>query len=499
MANSSQIDAIRARIRDTYNVDLSAIVEDDNKIRRKIGDDTVVPIEIYEDGTSYSYNGSSAVVPDLETFSFGDVALDQRLYTRRVEQNLEEALRFSQSCLEVRQTYMELAKLRNDTRFKLEEFIRLDLIHLQEVAAKLYELPWLEAVDEVGALTSASAEGQSRQDVVTSMMAEGGTGTAYSGILSNKSVDAYISTAAQLAQDSASFNQAAIEAGTKAETTYRAGFDLATWIVALASTKGELAQLQGRLASAKRKADYLKKDKGFRSHRAAVSRQIAYAQADELTRSHSIINYNERLNSSGDLFRRYLRCLIERVLVVKMGLKDSYKLDIPLSNPPTGDILDLLSTWLVDVQNELSKYKRSQRTVVRSVKSKAITVSGKGGFGGALDILHTEFTIDTSTIPDPNSLLRGIAFEYVGNQQNPISLTALPPAGAYIPVDRGGSPDTLQFGRVFPLTAALDLKPQHADVFWNGNPSGDWKVDGLFEQNAGTLDAIVMHLWLAEL
>jgi hypothetical protein len=500
MPSPTEIEKIRTDLATDYAIDLAGIYSDVNNLGKIIVDKTkpISSMEIYGGSATYTSNASSAFVPDLETLKYSDISPDQRLYSRRVEQNLEEALRYSQSCLQIRQEYGEIAKLRNDTRFKGEEFIRLDLVHNQEVAAGLYQLPWQEARDEQIALESTIPEVSAQQTIIQEMMQSGAGGNKYSSVLSDASVQAYIDSAAQLAKNSASFNKSEIHDGTAATTNYRTKIEFATWLQTLASLKGNLPQLNGRLSTAKRKEDYLRQDVGFRSHRAAISRHLAYLQVREHCRDNSPLNYNERLTSEKVLFESNLRCLIERVKSLQPGLKDNYSIDLPLADPETGKILDEVSPWLIRVQNELTKYKRGQRLFVQSIWSDKITITSRGG-GRPLESFDFSLPVDTTGMLAEKPLLRGVAFEYSGSYNRPLMLQVLPPAAAYIPTDRAGRPDTLQFGRVFPITPALDIKPQHPDVFWNGAPSGDWKIQGMFDQSVGNIDSFVMHIWLAAL
>jgi hypothetical protein len=407
-----------------------------------------------------------------------------------VEHNLEEAIRYSQNCLQIRQQYSETAKLRNDTRFKGEEFIRLDEVHLQEVDAGLYRLPWQEAADERTALEFAVSFARTQQAITEES----------SAVLSNDRVSEYIRDTAKLATDSINIagRQDLIKDGTTKTTQYRTGLEYAAWLQTSAAVKGSAAQLRGKLSTAQRKEAYLRKDEGFRAHRAAISRQLALLQIREHCRPDSVLNYNERLTQQKSLFDANLQCLIERVIALKPGLKDSYDIEVTLEAPRTGSILDTLSVWLVKVQSELSKYKRTQRLAVYSIWSGALTVV-PGNAGNTADTFQADLVVDVNAVPATKSLLRGVAFEYIGQQQRPISLKVLPPQGTYIAVDRGGQPDTLQFGRVYHAAPGLELKPQHSDVFWNGSPLGTWKVEGRFNQTAGVINGLVMHLWLASL
>ena len=90
--------------------------------------------------------------------------------------------------------------------------------------------------------------------------------------------------------------------------------------------------------------------------------------------------------------------------------------------------------------------------------------------------------------------MRGIGFEYVGQNQLPVTLKVFPSPNAALG-DSG--PSSLILGRIYPIAPNLDMKPQHADALWNGSPIGTWKVEGEFDLHAGTIDRIIMHVWTA--
>ena len=274
---------------------------------------------------------------------------------------------------------------------------------------------------------------------------------------------------------------------------YRCGLDLATWLGTLAATTANVAQVNAKLTIVSRKEEYLRKDEVFRTHRAEISRQIAWLQIGEHCRDYSELNYNKKLQQLKALFDANIRCLIERVGPLAQGLKDCYNIDFPLAAPNTGDILNNVSVWLVQIQNELSKYKRAQRLSIFSKwNSGAVNTSQINSSG--LTKLQAEFVVDSSDGPTERALLRGIGFEYVGQNQLPVTLKVFPPANASSG-DSGTRP--LILGRIYPIAPNLDMKPQHADALWNGSAIGTWKVEGEIDLHAGTIDKIIMHLWAA--
>jgi hypothetical protein len=498
MPSSINIETIKESSSTQYKIDLTNIATDQQKLNDIITEPAEIdPKLIYTQAVTFSSDQSLALVPDLETFPYSDVSTDPRLYTRRIEQNLDEGVRFVQNCLQMRQYYAELGKLRSDTRFKAEEFFRLDAVHIEEVAAGLYELPWKEASNDSGALQDAVAQTVAQQAVIDEMMQTGSTSKKYSGILSDTSVIEFIGKSAQLARDSSGNNPLEVYKGTTETATYRSNLENATWVQALAAIESSLAQLRGKLSTAQQKADYLRKDIGFRSHRAAISRYLAYLQMAEHCRANSVINYAERLERQRELFKSNLVGLIQRVNALVGGLKDIYGVDIPLNPPARGRILDDLSVWIVNVQEEVAKVKRTHRLSITSMWTNSVITVTPRSSAARLDTFSVDIEVDMSDLPAANSMLRGVAFEFLGQQTKPLVLNVLPPQGAYDAVNRGGNADTLRFGRVGPFSPAADPKPQHADVFWNGAPAGVWRIGGTFDQNAGPLEAIVMHLWVA--
>jgi hypothetical protein len=487
MGTPVDVEAIKSQASSQYGIDLGSLANAEKQLK-EISEhpDQIESKQIYAASTTFS-DDSLALVPDLETFAYADVGSDPRLYPRRIEQNLDEAIRYVQICLQLRQYYSDTAKLRNDTRFKGEEFVRLDSVHIEEVTAGLYKLPWMEAFEDGQALQKAIAETTNQQNVVDAMKK--------AGPLSPTSITDFISGSAQLARDSSGNSPQEVYKGAKATTTYRTEIESATWDQALAAIKASLEQLNGKLKIAQFREVYLRKDEGFRAHRAAISRYLAYLQLAEHCRSNSAINYAQRLDHQKALFQSNLIALIQRVNSLLAGLKNIYGVDVAFKAPETGKMLDDLSVWIAEVQNELSKVKRTHRLIVASVWTSNLKVTPRPD-ATSLDTFEADITVNGTGLP-PKPKLRGVAFEYTGQHGRPLVLNVLPPPGAYDAVNTGGGPDKLQFGRVCQFSPAAELRPQHADVFWNGSAWGAWHIEGAFDQGLGALDAVVMHLWMA--
>jgi hypothetical protein len=315
----------------------------------------------------------------------------------------------------------------------------------------------------------------------------------FSTLLTEEKIKHHVENSSFITANVAKTNQDLV--GTRATETanYRSGVELATWLETFAASKANVAQLTAKLSIAQRKEKYLRLDEVFRTQRAELSRQIAWLQIHEHCREDSELNYNKKLRQLKALFDANIRCLIERVGPLAHGLKDYYNIDRPLTAPKTGDILDNVSVWLVQVQNEFSKYKRAQRLSIFS-KWNLGSINTSQIDSNGLTKLHAEFVVDKSDGPNEKALLRGIGFEYVGQNQLPVTLKVFPSPNASLG-DSG--PSSLILGRIYPIAPNLDMKPQHADALWNGSAIGTWKVEGEFDLHAGTIDRIIMHVWTA--
>lgn len=481
MPSKEEVGKIQVAFARQYDLDLLGIHSDSAALKTSL----LAPSNNGA-ATFYTYNGNEAVVPDLETTDASQIVPDQRLSIRQIEANLDEAGKYSQACLQLRAQYGEIAKNRNDTRFKGEEFLRLDAVHLQEIDAGLYKLPWQEAADEAAGLEAAVAQANVQQGIPQEMTGDIPGTQQYAAILSAQGMTDQIKGNAFITKNVANTMKDDVSKTALSTAAYRTHMELATWLNTLAGARSSAAQLNSRLLIAKRKEDYLRKDEGFKLQRAYISEQLAWLQIAEHCRSGSVLNYDERLKATKALFDENLRSLVERTLVIGQGLKGVYGINLPIGDLPTGGILDQISPWIVKATDALSKWKRTQRlTTVQIVGTKLLAASDGKTF-------ETTFTVEDSALPSENSLLRGANFEFTGDNRLPISAAVTPPAG----VTLGGSVAPLRFGRVCSVAPSLELKPLHSDLLWNGSPKGLWKLTGTLPSKLSSTDEMIMYLWV---
>jgi hypothetical protein len=484
MPNNDEVARIETDFARQYDLDLPGIRQDAASLREAVAG----PINNNGAATFYTYNGTQAFIPDLETIDPSQVVPDPRLSIRHIEANLDEAAKYSQACLHLRMQYGELARHRNDTRFKGEEFVRLDAVHLHEVDEGLYKLPWQEAADDAEGLELALAQATVQQSIPDAMTGDVANGQKYAKLLSDQVMSDQIKQNAFISRSIANTEKDKVEKLANSTATYRAHMEYATWQETLAAAKATVAQLNAKLKVAKRKEDYLRKDEGFKLQRAFISRQLAWLQISEHCRSGSELNYDERLRATKSLFDGNLRPLIERAVVVNDGLKQVYGIDLPLGAIAKGGILDQISAWLVKVSDTIATWKRTQRlTIVQIGVADKVTIAPDG------KTFETTFTVNDLNLPNSDALLRGVNFEFIGDSRAPVSVSVTPPAGVVL----GGNIAPLWLGRVCPVAPSLELRPQHADLLWNGSPKGNWKVTGSLTSNSGSaVDQIIMYLWV---
>ncbi len=482
MSSPRNIDKTLQAFASQYDVQLDLVAKETDSLKNHIKQphSGVSSIDIYKGHFVSPIDAVSATVPDIETINFSDVKVDPKLTPRFVEQNLDEANEFCRKCLSIRAQYRETAKLRNDVRFKFEEFVRLDEIHIQEVKAGLYKLPWQDMEDELVGLEAALQEANASETAITNLLNTGDVST-------RANLD-YVAKHAKVARNSATRNHDVVETDSTSTGTTTKNIERASWSQRLHAAKENVAQLNAKVEIGLRKVVYLKSDEVFRAQRAAVSRNLALMQIQEHARDNSALNYDQQLKWLASRFTHVLTLLIERLNVVHYGLAKFYGINPPVLSPATGEILDSAATWLNEAADQLSKHKKWQKLLVLSEAGSLHLTdddgSGTTSFSCGIDLNNAD-------LPGTTVLLRGIAIEYIGDLQRPISVIVTPPEGA---TETG---DEILIGRVCPFSVGLELGPRNADYFWNGSPQGTWQLRGSFDSSGGSINELIVHFWVA--
>jgi hypothetical protein len=509
-----------------YFFDITSLNRDGSALRTAVGAAAPPPapglllpnsVSTYLEALS---TGGTAVVPELETFNFADLSEDTTIRDRLIEQNLDEALRYLQNCVILRKEYGDIAKLHLDTSLKMQEFFRLDDIHQMEVAAGLYEIPYHEADFNRKATEDALKEAKEQHRIFGDLYGTTPTtanvfGTNITlpapdwrgaltphGLASGYGVIEAANSSTIIASKPFYHNSQhpdvhhEVSAHARLLAEYRSRLEGATWHFNVQTTRGNLAELEGRLQVAGLKRDYAWKDITFRAKRAGVSRQLAYVQLEEHTRTNSVLNYSDRLANIAKLFDLSARQLVIRVLALRRAANALYQITTPFQVPTTGTMVDRIAEWLLVLQDQISRVRRRQKTSIFTV-----LLSGKiASFANTLrtNPFNVSLTLNSNDTWQTPGLLRGFALEYLGGVIKPLQFKVSPPASATGRLSGSNDPSVSLFvGRVLPISNSADIRPQHVDATWNGDPYGTWQIacsDNLAQMG---VEDVALHLWLA--
>lgn len=465
--------------------------------------------EIYLSSISTD-NASPSLVNDIEQFEFSEETEDNTLRDRLVERNLEIACELLQDCLALRREFNDIAKLYVETRLKSEEFFRLDAIHQLEVAAGLYELPYKEAKREFEAASQTLQAGAAQRDIPHDVFEKSLQEKGWGGVLTQNGIgnpplgkgraNALAAELAAIPFPRNDRRHSELATAAVHMSDYRFRLEEASWYMTQSANDVAYIWHQAKHDITKEKMEYAQKDIVFRSSRAMVSRQLAWAQLEENTRTNSPINFHERLERMRPLFDIAARQLVKRILALRRGVESLYGINTPELGPPQrGHLLDDLAVWLMHVKNEIDTVALSQKSTLVSINMSELAAKSDIDF---MMLRQTQpfdirFSLEQQDTYSISGLLRGITFEYLGSSNSPISLSVYPPGTVTRNLsDPGGSPDRLILSRIVPVALGLDIRPQHSEATWNGDPYGEWRVvcDRNFANDG--IDDLIMYLWV---
>jgi hypothetical protein len=434
------------------------------------------------------------VVPELEPRDFSAFSPDPGIRRTLIEVNLDAALRYLQACVALKNEFGTVAKLYIDSSLKAVEFFILDAIHSREIDAKLYENPWLEAIEEINQ-TQAAVKNLGIQINTALGVAESILSPANRSAYGTNTFAAWANQNPTAPGANDPTIKAALSDLMKKMSDYNLSITQQSFEMSYYSALAIAPQLQAKLDTAIRNAPYFEKDIAFRSMRRAVSQTLAYKQLDENTRPSSILNYEKRLSDIRSLFEITLDKLVVRVLSIRSAARDLYGIDTALVPPVRGELVNYLSQWLLEVQDKIGKYRRSERISIFSISLKDAL---SGNISHIANNTGAVFGISNKDTSNRNGLLRGVGFDYAklrASATRPLSLNVRPPD----PQPGAGTDIPLVFGRVLSITDGLELRPQYSEVVWNDSPYGSWNVllPKSYHDEVPNLADVFMYLWLA--
>lgn len=479
MAESISIDAIQLDVAATFGLDPDDIRVNAGLVADRISQNNKESASsIYESVLS---GLPIRMVPDIEEVAFSDVVSDDRIRRRLIEKNLDSANKYLAQCLSLRNMYYETSKLYVDAALKSLEFWLLDEIHKLEVRARVYELPYDEAIAELRGAESSLEELNKQQKIYADLIASRGKNPPYQGLLSEKVIVSTADaegTAAQIQEDNVAKADKLI-AAHKEMANRRLRMETASWDFGVRSVAAISQDTRGRIGRLTRRVAFTEKDIKFRASRAEVSRNVAWLQLWEHSRNGSPLNYKERLDGIRQKFNQSAQLLILHTRALQDAPRDLYGIELEFSEPPRGGLVDGLWKWLTQMQEQIGIFHQRQRVANCRIEVPIID-SKSGAYNVTLE--------DTS---GAMGVMRGVALEYFGSITTPISVSILPPVGG-VP----DQPAEILAGRVLPYGPGLELRPQYIEQTWNGRPYGDWRVALLGDLQPDSIRSVAIYIWL---
>lgn len=477
-----ELDTIKNSVADLYSVNLNRIDLDlesssdavQNYVSRK-------PVEIAED-----------LIPKLEEREITSPPKAPHLSYLRIEQNIDEAYRYAQNCLRLKREFGEIAKLWADVHYKSEEFFGLDKIHLEEISAGLFKLPWQEAENQKNAAEEALRIANEQEVDLLSLFGEKEAQSHYFGQLSKDSVQELAVRTADAATLDAK-QKPDIRTAVEWTSNHRSSIEVAGWDQRKKGFQKEIARLGEEISSLERKLVYLKKDEEFRALRAQVSRDIAYLQLNEHTESGAVLNYRERLDAIKPVFEQSYQSVCQRVIKISEGFNSLHGIELRIDRVAQGSRSEYIATWIAKAQEALLAVKRKQKvhtyTILARTSEETTANNGQKRFVSTFDF-------DEHSQKFKKAFLRGLNIEALNKLTHPINVSIEPPEDL---VNHEGQNlrKGLILGQVSETSPNSTQRPQHTDTLWNLPLSGKWRVTANVEMEFPKVDGFLMHLWLA--
>lgn len=437
------------------------------------------------DGSSIA-NDRQYWIPVLDDINPADV-VEAPLYpvdVRSIEQNIDECARLIDAADRLRDKYTDLAAHYLDARLRIEEFLRNDEVHKLEVAAGIYELPWQEAETEYGALQVRVRHLELARNYAQQALDTGELG----GVEVERQVTMLKQ---QTANTKNTYDNADIAAfDTENLARQRMGLEVRSWTVNLRMLEAQHEEAKSRVDGAGKRASYLRNDIAFRQSRTLIARDLTYQRLYEHCQKNGEVSYPQRLAEIKSVFDTYAQQIILRVRAIYVGASSLYRLNVTHPELTKGQIFEAARRWLSETRDLVLRYKHFELTRVFSF-SVALQSHKHDVLKAITD--GVSFDIARRDTAGADGLLRGIALEYVGEPNLPISVSAIVPSGVPVRPEM----NEFLFGRVLqPQTS--DLQPQYLQQSWNGSPYGTWRLQ--LSPNSPPLTKLTdvfVHLWIA--
>lgn len=456
----------------------------------------------------------AATLPDASPLKFVSSDADLQTVTGgnhpywAVEPLMQQATVLLDRALETDQKHFALAVQQFNARLEVTQFLALDAIHKDEIAAHLYDLPGMEAQADLDVLKSHQA---SKAELDAN----------YATIL-NHMDDATFQRLKLLAQDLAYQNidmsknsfaniQVSVLGYDPKTTSFRGVIpndvveqfektfpvQQAQHHIEERQYRLQMEDLGLRQDSVEKKATYYRKDADFKSRRREVALGIMASKYDAMSTTGGALDYDSQLKELAALQRTDVSEAYSRLLAIQRGIKVIYGFDVDHFPEPWPFSLQKAVTWLRAAHAALSYYALWDQPYVQriSLRSELGDAAFDTGIGSGWKLMLPQKLFAGLSIR-----LRGIAAYAVDSGGGFYDLEfQLPGITTPMPADQRSVPPCWVRGV---RSRAIAYQPEiHAPTaVYNLSPIGTWEIKlgdrSVAEAKSRTLRDVELDLYL---
>lgn len=457
-------------------------------------------------------------------FSFYQDDMDDQFIESHVEPLIDQAADLLDRCLKDRSTYDDLCSKLLYVLVEVEEFRKLDQIHLDEQKAGIYETPYNVSLAQYEAerhyQASLKAVQQSLSTTFETTLDNNTVNEVRNAMLCNawlSGLPSFYQGTGQFTYLTPSFNNVKKQVdkhyldNAKLITKYNLALQRTDYELNKLSNEANLSLSEKRLFGLKKQADWEREKVRFQQRRTVVARDLQDFKAKAALDADGALNYAKRIIPLKQRFARDFRDALARIQVVEKGLKKLYGYDFPYPKDETAiDYYDQCLMWTRHVIQWVLKFSRNEQNTVIPISLKQIIAPAQ--FNEMIKSGEIKFDLIENHFPGMcNIRLRGLSLhskEHRDSENRLWKIIITPPKESRILHFLTGKSAELSqafvepcfFGRVF--ERHLNKAPDIIGItsLYNVSPLGKWKINVLGaipSQNSEKLEDIIIDFQLA--
>jgi hypothetical protein len=432
-------------------------------------------------------------------FSFSTAVQDESLSPLHIEPLIDQAADLFDRAIRDRATWDDLATKAFNLALELNEYIETDVIHQEEEAGGVYDVPAIQSQQQYGAESLNEAYQKYNKHLAENVLNSEFSNAKWNEIYNAARRAAWLTGLVPYTWKDQTFtgyvqhtygavtDTVAHLAMSAAES--QASQNLTTqyynWLLQK-EVFDTLAEVSSRLAAGlKARADWDQKNAGFMRRRTLVARKYQDIKAKAAAAADGFLNYTKRLPSLRDRFQQDFRDAVARMRTIAEGLRLVYDYNDPIpTNENDISYFDDALLWIRRAIQFLIRFGRQDQSFVVPVSLKRQLREGKfeDAFkAGAWDVNITEDLFKGMA----HLRLRGVSI-VVREGHNDERIwrigVRVPKNGmvrhlsdATVMLDQSRVPEC-QLGRVTRRTAAREPDIAGISSLHNCSPIGQWHV-----------------------